>query len=173
MRLFIAIELPDDVKEKIYESSLLLKRNCLRGSYSSKDNYHITLAFLGEVDPGRVAEIRKIMDGIDFPSCDFTVGKLSCFKRDGGDIYFRSVFVPKSIVKVYYELNERLRDAGFSVDAKKFRAHITLARQAVLAADAGNISSVMPDLHCHADGISLMLSERKEGKLTYTCLYKK
>lgn len=173
MRLFIAIELPGDVKEKIFDSSLLLKRNCLRGSYSSKDNYHITLAFLGEVDPGRVADIRKIMDGTDFPACDITIGKFSCFKRDGGDIFFRSVVVPKSVVKIYYILNERLRDAGFSVDARKFRAHITLARQAVPAADADIVSLPVPDLHCRADGMSLMLSERKEGKLTYTCLYRR
>lgn len=173
MRLFIAIELPDDIKEKIYESSLLLKQNCLQGSYSSKENYHITLAFLGEVDPGRVADIRKIMDGIDFPSGDITIGKLSCFRRDGGDIWFRSVFVPKSVVKLYYELAERLRDAGFTVDAKKFRAHITLARRVMLATDADMKSCETSDLQCRADSMSLMLSERKEGKLTYTCLYKK
>lgn len=56
MKIFTAIALPQEVKDKFTEIS----RGQLPFPYVSTDNFNITLNFLGELDTDQVAQVTKI-----------------------------------------------------------------------------------------------------------------
>ena len=52
MRLFIAIQLSDEMKKSLTATLHNLKKQGIKGNYTPTQNLHMTLAFLGEVrDP--------------------------------------------------------------------------------------------------------------------------
>ena len=57
MRLFIAINLDDNIKEALVEMQESMRRQGVRGNYTKIENLHLTLAFIGEYgDPDAVNE---------------------------------------------------------------------------------------------------------------------
>ena len=67
MRLFIAIELPDDIKECL---SAIQKKMIGQLSHEDKimpvkkERMHLTLKFLGEVQPNNIKEIKDTLKEI-------------------------------------------------------------------------------------------------------------
>ncbi len=58
MRLFIAIQLSESMRNAISDVQYLLKRQGVRGNYTPWENLHLTLVFIGEYnDPDRVHDI--------------------------------------------------------------------------------------------------------------------
>ncbi|MCR5324507.1 MAG: hypothetical protein K6E85_14720 [Lachnospiraceae bacterium] len=48
MRLFVAIQLSDDMKDAIGSVQEEFKDQGVKGNYTSRENMHLTLAFIGE-----------------------------------------------------------------------------------------------------------------------------
>ncbi len=53
MRTFIAIELEEEVKDALEGAQQQAAELCRKGNYTPKENFHLTLHFLGESGPGR------------------------------------------------------------------------------------------------------------------------
>ena len=66
MRTFIAIELPQEIKDKIYSMQSHLKELEIKASYPHKKNLEITLAFLGEKNKEEIELIKKQLSKIKF-----------------------------------------------------------------------------------------------------------
>ena len=57
MRLFIAINLDDNIRDALAEMQESMRRQGVRGNYTKTENLHLTLAFIGEHgDPDAVNE---------------------------------------------------------------------------------------------------------------------
>jgi 2'-5' RNA ligase len=59
MRLFIAIEIPDEIKESLIEAQRSLKGSGVEASWPRPEGIHLTLKFLGEVAEPRIPEMMK------------------------------------------------------------------------------------------------------------------
>ena len=64
MRLFIAINLNKETKNKLLALYDELRNSSVRGKFSLPENLHVTLAFLGECDYKQADEIKVVMDSI-------------------------------------------------------------------------------------------------------------
>ena len=60
MRLFIAVNFSEEIKDELFHISDKLKRFSERGSFSLKDNIHLTVIFLGEVKNSKTKKILTI-----------------------------------------------------------------------------------------------------------------
>ncbi|MBO4216312.1 MAG: RNA 2',3'-cyclic phosphodiesterase [Clostridia bacterium] len=173
MRLFIAIEFPEDVKNAL-QSAVNAGSVCFaRANFSRRENYHLTLVFLGETAPVRVKDITSAMDACAFPPFEMTVGGAGRFRRDGGDTVWRRVDAPDALFDTQKKLERELAARGFRLESRAFTPHITLAREAVTAAgvDFSKIDLGSP-LTFAVSGMTLMRSDRINGKLTYTPIYR-
>ena len=173
MRLFIAINFTEEVKDDIEAGADLLRKHSLGGSFTLRDNYHITLAFLGETAPGRVAAVKEAMLNCPGQSMDMSLGRLGSSGRGDSVIVWRAVQAPGCLWTLQERLLQELRQRGFTPDEKKFKPHLTLARQLVLSPGVSlkELGSLVKDRDFKVESMELMKSERIGGKLKYTALY--
>jgi RNA 2',3'-cyclic 3'-phosphodiesterase len=61
IRTFIAIELPEDLKTELGHLQIRLKVDKPRIKWVSPDSIHLTLKFLGDIDPAMTERITQAM----------------------------------------------------------------------------------------------------------------
>ena len=175
MRLFIAVNFPDGIKDALCADMAELRAAGVSGNFSRRENLHLTLAFLGETHPRRVAEIRRVMDALaDYRATDAALSGFGSFGRGDERLIWRGLRLDASVREMREKLISGLKDAGFTPDDKPFKPHITLARRCALPPDFSerDFASGLSDVPFRIAAVSLMRSERIAGKLTYTEMYK-
>ena len=170
LRLFIAIECPEEIKAELDRSMALIRRSCVKGTFSRRENFHLTLIFLGQVPAARAAEIAAAMDACNLPPFPVTIGHMGRFRRREGDILWRQIAADDRLLTLQSRLSALLREQGFSLEDRGFRPHLTMARRAVLRAGTGlaELSAKMPELTYTAAGMTLMRSELSRSGPVYT-----
>src|SRR3989338_8200957 len=125
MRLFIAAELPENIKEGLCVLQKKLPEATLR--LVKKQHMHLTLKFLEEASPAKAEHIRKALSKVKFSPLDINVFSLGVF-RSGR--FIRVVWAglqpENNIICLQKQIDEALQKM-FPKD-KKFSAHLTLAR---------------------------------------------
>ena len=170
MRLFIAINFDDKTKQNILTVQQRL-RELGQGNFSRRENLHLTLAFLGEITPTRVAAICNAMDHTVIKPMTLTFDHVGCFRRDGGDIWWIGIKENKTLLSLQQNLTGHLATEGFHLEIRRFSPHITLAREVWLTGQHDHKEILREPFSTKCDTISLMRSERIGGKLIYTEQY--
>lgn len=172
MRLFIAINFSDAIKDKLYESVQKLSEQAVRGNFTRRENLHLTLAFIGETN--KTAILMKAMGDVKVLPFTLTVSNTGIFRRTGGDIIWLGFEKSTALASIYEQLRSSLRNAGIQLDDREFTPHLTLGREAILPEhfDKAGILENVNDLQISIGNISLMKSERVNGQLRYTEIYK-
>ena len=79
IRLFVGLELPPVVRP-----ALSFMQGGIPGArWTSESNYHLTLAFVGEVDEPVAAEIDEALSGIHAPAFELSLAGVGQFDRNG------------------------------------------------------------------------------------------
>jgi|LSQX01.1.fsa_nt_gb 2'-5' RNA ligase len=91
MRLFIAINFDLTVKARIRNAADQLREHAVRGRFVRDEHMHLTLEFLGEVEPNHILEICDAMDALDVEPFVMRTGDMDCFKRRDGDLWFLKI----------------------------------------------------------------------------------
>lgn len=89
MRLFIAINFEEEVKNQLCEAIEQLRESSLQGNFTGRENLHLTLVFIGETQ--RADDIKHAMDAVRAEPFVLKIGGLGLFKRQGGDLYWMGV----------------------------------------------------------------------------------
>ena len=176
MRLFIAIELPKNVKQEAERMLTELKNLSVEGRFVPVQNMHVTLAFLGETDnlAGAVRAMQRAAEGIRCFSLH--LGKYSCF--DKGREKTSHITVKGDLTELnnlYYSLNAALYDEGFKTQGKRYVPHITLGRAVVHDEIAGaQLTGITPPLSASMSVGSIVLFEstRRGKDMIYTPLHR-
>ena len=167
MRLFIAINFTDEVKDALCETIAELRGASRRGRYTHRENLHLTLVFIGESE--RVDDILDVIEDVAEEAFTEPLGialsGAGVFSGRGGDLHWVGVENTPVLSSLAKKLAGGLRDAGFDIEKRRFTPHITIGREVVISPGA--------DIRVHrasmtADHISLMRSDRYNGKMVYT-----
>lgn len=171
MRIFTAINFDKKTIENVLSVQKRLREVSECGNFSRPENLHLTLVFIGEVEKCDLQKIYDAVDSIDHAPTEFLLDGVGCFRRDGGDIWWIGVKKYDGVGQIQKILSEKLKKAGFKLESREYKPHLTLARECIVKADA-----VLPKyepMTVKANRISVMKSERINGKLTYTEIYGK
>jgi len=148
IRTFIAFELPPAVISLLDKVQQDLERLKIRARWVRPANIHLTLKFLGDINPDYIDKIGIAMAGAasDFSPVTLSVRGIGVFpgiKRPrviwvglGGDI--------RSLLDFQSRLEEKLAGAEFPKDKRSFKAHLTLGR-IKQAADPAVIRQMITD----------------------------
>ena len=127
MRLFIAIEIPEDIKEYLTSIQEKIYMNSNKIRFVKKEQIHLTLKFLGEVQPNIADEIKDNLKRINFNPFSVVLDNLDIFPNDS---YIRVIWVGLKPEQPILELQKSI-DGSLKKLFKKeknFKAHVTLAR---------------------------------------------
>lgn len=119
-RLFVAINLPEEVKKKIHETFIKLVPE--RGYKPVKqENLHLTLAFLGYLDESQEKQVKEKLASVKQE-------KFSLRLQDLGHFHYRVIWLGATEgSKQAQELFEKVKQA-LSLEEERFSSHITLVR---------------------------------------------
>lgn len=166
MRLFIVINFDQHTKRNLLAVQDRL-RQLGEGRFTRPENLHLTLAFLGEVSPHRVAAVQGAMEQTAFAPFTLRFDHTGCFRREGGDIPWVGLAPNQSLQSLQSALCDRLRVAGFRLEERSFTPHITLARE-MRFGDKRPKTLLESPFEAPVAAISLMCSQRVDGRLIYT-----
>jgi len=169
VRLFIAVNFNIDTCSWLVALRDELRKRSQHGNFSRDENLHLTLAFLGECNANQTAAVKEAMNAVIFEPFEAAIDQIGCFKRDGGDIWWAGLREEKPLMSMQRELSARLRDSGFIIENRKYSPHITLGREVVTK----NVPWQIEPFGETVSKIDLMKSERIDGKLTHTSIYRR
>lgn len=171
MRLFIAVNFNDEIKDSLQKDMARFAEYAVEGNFSRRENLHLTLVFIGETE--NVQGAKDAMAVIDDKPLTLAIHGFGRFRRAGGDIYWRGIKQNNELENIYHKLIKSLANQGFAIDYRQFKPHLTLGRQVVTKPefDMYKFEKTLPRLHADVNRISLMKSERVAGRLKYTEIY--
>jgi RNA 2',3'-cyclic 3'-phosphodiesterase len=189
-RLFVAISLPEAVKDEIEKAQKEL-RGALRGNFirwTKRDQFHLTLKFLGNVAVSRVAQLTEVLRGVG--------GQFSALRLRAERIgFFPDARFPRVawvgvrddrgiLPRLQQEIEFKVKDfaaekengpAGRRRSQEGFTGHVTLARiQGIRRAQAEMLSKLALGMagrffgEWQADEVELIRSELSSGGSRYT-----
>lgn len=123
MRLFIAIEVPEELKNYVSSLQDEIKTDLVRASYPK--DYHLTLLFLGDVDESKLDDIKTKLQNVEFSRLDLAFDKIGVFPNEN---YIRVIWLG---IKESEQLAKLAEDVAAALEwkqDKRFHPHITLAR---------------------------------------------
>ncbi|KAF0091715.1 MAG: 2'-5' RNA ligase [Fusobacteria bacterium] len=173
MRVFVALELPVSVKDKLVIYQEEIKGLYPVGNYSFGDNFHVTLKFIGEVGVDGLSSIKACMDRVVSGIVDFEVslGGLGVFVKGNRCIIWSKVLDNWSLLRLCSDLDGCLSRDGFVRMDRSFRPHVTLGRNVLC--DGYGISNIVCDIiGFSVNSICLMESKRVDGVLMYVPIYR-
>lgn len=131
IRTFIALELPEELKTSLGRLQAALRDLVPGVKWVRPENMHLTLKFLGDTSPGRVAPVASVLERL-------AAGRAPFFFDAAGIGAFPNCRNPKvlwaglqagqSLNLFYGELEAALADLGFAREARPFAPHLTLGR---------------------------------------------
>lgn len=168
MRLFVALLLSDEVTDTLYQTMQSLRKHTIAGRFSRRENLHLTLAFIGETN--RISQAKQALSQLRAEPFSISLSGLGRFCRDGGDILWAGLDKNPALKALAQQVQYNLKQVGFVLQERPFAAHLTLGREVTLEEgfDLRAFGRTLPKVSMEIGRVSLMKSERINGKLTYT-----
>lgn len=126
MRLFVGLAVSDPIKETLERLTLRLRAKDDGLRWSTPDQWHVTLVFLGEVDDDARARLVKELRAIRQPALTLRMERLGVFQ--GAGILHAQVEVTPELLRLHEATVSAVKRVGLKVEDRPYRAHITLAR---------------------------------------------
>ena len=170
MRAFIALDVPDGFVGETAIAARQLSR-AIEGRFMAADTYHITLAFLGEVDG---AAISAVMDAMDDAIRGMGPLRLTCtglgkFGRAENATLWLGVDGGDALTELANRVREGLDKTGVEYDRKPFKPHLTIARRARIP--GGQLPPISFPAPSAADTVTLYESTLFHDGARYDDLY--
>jgi RNA 2',3'-cyclic 3'-phosphodiesterase len=175
IRTFIAVLISDELKRKMAVVQEDFKNMAPQVKWVAAENFHITVKFLGDVEAGRIEEIRASVEdavtGIE--PFDYDIGGAGAFPGGGRPrvVWIGVTQGHDQLAEIAGRLEDGLGKLGFAKEDRPFRSHITIGRlkdergakeisSALRESEIGRLGSV------RVAGIAIMKSElRREGPI--------
>lgn len=177
MRLFIAIEIPDEIKKEMVKVQEQLRKAKVEASWTRAEGMHLTLKFLGEVPEMKVPEI---VTGLQ--TAAEGIGQLQLEVKGVGTFpnprNARVVWIGLSgdigkLSKLQEAVEEAMARIGLAREERKFTVHLTLGRIKYIRSRDTWIKTLEDIKDISLSGfevtsVSLMKSELKPSGAVYT-----
>ena len=124
-RLFIAIDLPDTIKENLESMSFGIPG----AKWVRPEQLHLTVRFIGEVDGALFRDIKNVLDEVSAAAFSLQLKGVGYFPPRGAPrVLWVGLEKSEPLLLLRKKIDSRLLRVGVAPEGRKFSAHITLAR---------------------------------------------
>lgn len=123
MRAFIAIEISDEIREKLAALQPELARLCDMKAVE-KENIHITLKFLGEINESTCEKVKEALGSLASKKFEINFKGMGAFPSQN---YMRVIWAGvDGLSGLHAEIDEKMSKIGFKKE--QMSAHATISR---------------------------------------------
>lgn len=177
MRLFVAIEFPEEVMRELEETQNKLRALAGCGRFVAKTNLHLTLQFLGEVSAQELGPIASVLHKVAKAHHVFSL-RLNRVGSFGKSSPVRVVWagvdgdIP-SLKSLQKDIADALCQGGFLQETRSYQPHITLGRDVEIPREESleRFSQVLAPVLFPVKQFVLKESKTENGKLVYRSLH--
>jgi 2'-5' RNA ligase len=124
MRLFIGLPIPAELSSTLARHARTIP--LAKARWTTPDNFHLTLVFLGEVAEERLPSIKNELEELDFSPFPIRFTNLNTFPRAG--VLIAEVDPTHRLLHLQAQIVSRMARCGFAPEERPYHPHITLAR---------------------------------------------
>jgi RNA 2',3'-cyclic 3'-phosphodiesterase len=124
MRLFVALSIPDAVARSL----MLLQGGVPGARWQTREQLHLTLRFIGEVNGSDVHALDDALAGIDAPAFEMQMHSVGQFGNKQPHSLWAAARRNDLLDHLQRKVDSAIRRVGQPQDAHKFTPHVTLAR---------------------------------------------
>ena len=126
MRLFTALDPPDAL---CTELAALRAPETLDGRWTSPEQYHVTLRFIGDASPETADRFTTRLDRVQAPvAAGVPYGLDVLPSRRNPSVLVVGLEPTESLLAVYEAVSDALESEGLEPETRSYRPHVTLAR---------------------------------------------
>lgn len=123
-RLFTGIEIPADIGER-----LSLLRGGLPGArWIDKENYHLTLRFVGDIDRDVADDVADTLGRVSRSGFEVAIDGLASFGTRKPHAIVARIQPSRALTELQAEHERLLQRIGLPAEQRKYIPHVTLAR---------------------------------------------
>jgi 2'-5' RNA ligase len=128
MRLFVALDPPEHARAHLDAAVAAIRPSQPDVRWASANRWHLTLAFLGEVDETVVAPLRDRLARAASRHPPMTLAFARAGRFDGRVLWTGVEGDVEVLRRLADSVAAAARRAGIDIDGRRFRPHVTLAR---------------------------------------------
>lgn len=131
MRTFIAIDLEPGLKTALQDLVRKLKRTGADVRWTRTEGLHLTLKFLGEINPEELDKVKAVMGSIAgrHPSFPLKLSGTGAFPNERSPrVLWVGFAAEPALLGLQEDLERGLGSAGFPREERPFKPHLTLGR---------------------------------------------
>jgi RNA 2',3'-cyclic 3'-phosphodiesterase len=130
MRLFIAIEISDEIRRRLESFLTDMRSVAPQIKWVRMPNLHVTLKFLGNTDPVKIAQVTGVLQSIHSSqpvTLDFRgLGFFPNEKRPR--VFWAGMTSSANLSGLAADIDRAMHQCGFPLEDRPFTPHLTLAR---------------------------------------------
>jgi 2'-5' RNA ligase len=164
MRLFVSIELPDEVRNSLRRAQEQLA-DIVKAKWTPADQFHVTLKFLGETPDADFPKIVEELRGVRFDEAlALQTAGLVCFPPHGPIRIIAAAMMDEGglCAELQSEVDQACHAAGFPLEGRRWTPHATVGRvkdRTAAGARSAVMAHQMPALDFEIDEFALMESK--------------
>lgn len=124
MRIFVALDLPDDLRDALAR----LQDRLPVGRHVSEDDLHLTLAFVPDIRLPRLEDLALDLEMLSPPVLTIRAAGLDTFGGERPRSLHVSVVRSEPLAHLQAKVSALIRRAGVHLPHRRFVPHVTLAR---------------------------------------------
>lgn len=125
IRLFVALELPEAVRERLAG----LGGGVPGARWTEPENLHLTVRFIGEVENGLLPDIDAALGSVSAPAFDLVLDGVGQFGSGSRSrVLWAGVERNDALVHLNQKVESALVRAGLPREERRYSPHVTLAR---------------------------------------------
>ena len=123
-RLFTGIEIPAEIGDR-----LSLLRGGLPGArWIDRENYHLTLRFVGDIDRDVAEDIADALGRVSRTGFELAIGGIGAFGSRKPHSLVARVRPNRALAELQAEHERLMQRIGLAAEQRKYTPHVTLAR---------------------------------------------
>jgi 2'-5' RNA ligase len=124
MRLFVALSIPDAVAQDL----LLMQGGVPGAHWQTREQLHLTLRFIGDVDGRDANDIHDALSAISAPAFTLTLKDVGEFGGKTPHALWSGVSDPQPVTHLHRKIETAMQRIGLEAGTHKYTPHVTLAR---------------------------------------------
>ncbi len=130
MRVFVALDIPDDVRRAIASVAGKLEGTCRGARWARVADMHVTLKFIGEAPAEKVERIKSALAAVHSTTpMEMTFRGAGFFPNERHPrVFWVGISATPNLAELAADIERRMEELGIPREQRPFRPHLTLAR---------------------------------------------